>query len=137
MRIKNIIVNPLSLGSVEFQIIWECSHCHSENALIRRGSLLTEQDAACSQCEKINHYEYDPVSEISHQQCMKKAEALDQAIQEKIHLANLDAIRYLGHDFLFGVNTYFANRLSEAEARQSTALPKATPVTRENDHEES
>lgn len=115
MRIKNITVNPLSLGSIEFQTVWECASCRGENILIKKGSLLAEQDEVCGLCEYIDHYQYDPVIEIFHQRLLEKALAIETAIRERLKSLRAEPIYLLGQDLLFGVNTYFARRLTEPE----------------------
>ena len=120
--LKQIAVNPQALGSVEFEIVWECSSCHAENSLIRKGSLLAEQEVACSQCENIGRYEYDPGFEIISRQGIEKIAAIEKAVLSKFKSATQESILQLGQDFLFGVNTYFAKRLIELETLNTTSL---------------
>jgi hypothetical protein len=134
MKIKNVTINPQALGVIEFQIIWECSACGAKNLLTRRGSLLAAHEVKCG-CGNRERYQYDPSAELSRLLKSGMADAIDNAIKDKIKMIETagwlrlaekgesqndnaavlgdEPIFLLGQDFVFAVNTYLGKGLAE------------------------
>ena len=109
MIVHNFSVNPVCHGPIEYRIAGECSACNKAIVLVKRASLLSEDQFDCNHCGAQLTYRYDP--SISGDGPTEKVISLEQAIMEKFRTNREDAITALGHDFLFSINAYFTNRL--------------------------
>ena len=109
MKIKDVLVNPVCYGPIEYRIAGECSACNKAILLVKCASLLSEDQFDCNHCGARLTYRYDP--RISGDSRTEKVISLEKAIMEKFRTNRESAVATLGHDFLFSINAYFTNRL--------------------------
>ncbi len=109
MIVHNFSVNPVCYGPIEYRITGQCSACNKAIVLVKRASLLSEDQFDCNLCGAHLTYRYDP--QISGDSRTEKVISLEQAIMEKFRTNRESAVAALGHDFLFNINAYFTNRL--------------------------
>jgi hypothetical protein len=111
MHVKNISVNPLCNGPLEYHIHWQCWNCKNRDTLIKQASLLPDDQAVCSHCGKTNQYVYDASISQGDEKLSDKINAMEKALFQELHAKPHDCIFLLGHNFLFGVFAYLANTL--------------------------
>ena len=111
MTIKNVLVNPVCYGPVQYRILGECSACSQDNILFGRASLLPDEQVSCSHCGTLLMYEYGFKIGQNDEQGAGRTISVEKAILEKFRTNDEACISQLGQDFLFSINAYFSNRL--------------------------